>query len=91
MEETEWEMLAAGDLLNEVEWTGAMTLQQLIGKLDWPVPVVMMAVGTLVRQDLVRATQRGLEVIVEPMPKRPGAIAINALLPVEEMAYEGHY
>ncbi len=58
--------LAAGEVLTEVDSLGTATLRQLIRKLDWPVYLVMMAVGALVRQGLVRATQRELEVIVEP-------------------------
>lgn len=61
--------LASGDVLTEIDWAGTMTLRQLIRKLDWPVHLVMMAVGSLVRQGLVRATQRELEVLVEPMPE----------------------
>ena len=59
--------LAAGEVLTEVDVSGAVTLRQLIRKLDWPVHLVMMAVGVLVRQGLVRATQRELEVLVEPI------------------------
>ncbi len=64
--------LAAGEILTEVEWSGATTLRRLIRKLDWPMYLVLMAVGVLVRQGLIRATQRELEVIVEPIPKWSG-------------------
>ncbi len=69
MEETALEMLAAGELLKEVEWSGATTLRQLIRKLDWPVHLVVMAVGVLVRQGSMRITERELEVIVEAVPE----------------------
>jgi hypothetical protein len=66
-------MLVMGELLNEVERSGATTLRQLVRKLDWPVHLVVMAVGVLVRQGLMRVTQRELEVIVEPIPEWPRA------------------
>lgn len=69
MEDTALEMLAARELLNEVEWSGAVALRQLIRQLDWPEHVVMMALGELVRQGLVQVTQRELEVVVELMPE----------------------
>lgn len=69
MEETVSEMSVAGELLNAVEWSGAMTLRQLIRKLDSPLHLVVMAVGVLVRQGLIQVTERDHEVLVEPMPE----------------------
>jgi hypothetical protein len=65
--------LTTGDVLTEVDSSGAITLRRLIRKLDWPVYLVLMAVGALVRQGLIRATQRELEVVVESMPEWSGA------------------
>lgn len=58
--------LIEGEVLTFLEDHGAMTLRGLIQELDWPSRMVMMAVGALIREHLVRATQRELEVILEP-------------------------
>ncbi|PIQ83442.1 MAG: hypothetical protein COV75_07345 [Candidatus Omnitrophica bacterium CG11_big_fil_rev_8_21_14_0_20_63_9] len=71
--------LAAGEVLIEIEWSGAATLRQLIRKLDRPVYLVMMAVGVLIRQGLVRATQRELEVLVEPILEWVRVPRVNAM------------
>ncbi len=61
--------LATGEVWIEVDALGAITLRQLVRKLDWPVQLVMLGVGVLLWQGLVRATQRELEVLVEPIPE----------------------
>ncbi len=60
--------LIEGEVLTFLEEHGATTLRALIRELEWPARMVMMAVGALVREHLVRATQRELEVILEPLP-----------------------
>ena len=62
--------LIEGDVLAYVEEHGATTVRRLIRELEWSAPMVMMAVGALVREGLVRATQHDLEVIVELLPPR---------------------
>lgn len=57
--------LIEGEVLTFLEEHGATTLRGLIRELEWPARMVMMAVGGLVREHLVRATQRELEVILE--------------------------
>lgn len=57
--------LIGGEVLMYLEQHGATTLRRLIRELEWSAPLVMMAVGALVREGLVRAAQHDLEVIVE--------------------------
>ncbi len=57
--------LVEGDILTRLEGHGATTLRRLIRELDWPAPMVMMAVGALTRAGLVRAVRHDLEVVVE--------------------------
>lgn len=71
--------LAAGEVLIEIDRSGGTALRQLIRKLDGPVYVVMMAVGALIRQGLVRATQRELEVMIEPIPEGSGVTQAEAV------------
>jgi hypothetical protein len=65
--------LIEGEVLTVLEDHGATTLRGLIRELEWPARMVMMAVGALVREHLVRATQRELEMVVEPIqvPAKP--------------------
>ncbi|MBI4342908.1 MAG: hypothetical protein HY599_06040 [Candidatus Omnitrophica bacterium] len=58
--------LVSGEILTELEAHGATPMRRLIRELEWPAPMVLMAVGALVREGLVRATQHDLEVILEP-------------------------
>lgn len=60
--------LVEGDVPAFLEDHGATTLRGLIRELEWPSRMVMMAVGALVRERLVRAAQRELKVILEPLP-----------------------
>ena len=59
--------LIEGEVLTFLEDHGATTLRALIRELEWPARMIMMAVGALIREHLVRATQRELEVILEPL------------------------
>ena len=60
--------LVAGDVLLYLERRGASTLRQLARGVKWPVRMVMMGVGALIREGLVLATQNEVDVIVEPRP-----------------------
>ena len=55
-----------GEALTYLEQHGATPLRRLVRELEWPAAMVMMAVGALVREGLIRATQHDLEVVVEP-------------------------
>ena len=59
--------LVEGEVLTFLGDHGATTLRALIRELEWPARMIMMAVGALIREHLVRATQRELEVILEPL------------------------
>jgi hypothetical protein len=61
--------LVEGDVLTYLERHGTTTLRHLIRQLDWPARMVMMAVGGLIREHLVQATQRELEVLVALAPE----------------------
>ena len=54
-----------GEVLIYLEEHGATPMRRLTRELDWPASLVIMAVGALVRERLVRATQHELEVRVE--------------------------
>jgi len=62
--------LVAGDVLLYLERRGTSTLRQLVRGVKWPVRMVMMGVGSLIRDGLVLATQNDVEVIVEPRRTR---------------------
>ena len=61
-----------GEVLLYLDVSGATTVRRLIRELEWPAPMVTMAVGALIREGLVGASQHELEVIIEP--KRPGEL-----------------
>ena len=63
-----------GDVLAMLERDGATTLRRLIRELEWPAPLVMMAVGALIREGLVTAIQRELEVRVELLSHRSAPV-----------------
>lgn len=56
----------SGEILTQVEQQGQSTLRQLIRDLPWPAPLVTMAVGSLIREGLIKASQLELEVLIEP-------------------------
>ena len=66
------ESLAAGEILTEVELSGTTTFRQLIRKVDLSVHHVVMAVGDLVRQGLLQASQRGQDLVFEAIVELPG-------------------
>ena len=59
--------LVEGEVLTVLEAHGATTARGLVQELEWPAWMVVMAVGALIRERLVRATPRELELIVEPV------------------------
>ena len=61
--------IIGGEVLTYLEEHGATALRRLIRDLEWPAQIVMMAVGALVREGLVRAVQHDLEVILEAKPQ----------------------
>ena len=63
--------LISGDVLTYLEERGATTVRRLVRELEWPSQMIMMAVGSLIREGLVRAAQHDLEVIVEAVPDLP--------------------
>jgi hypothetical protein len=58
--------VTAGEILEYLEEHGATTLGRVRRELARPAVQVMMAVGFLIREGLVRGMQRGLDVILEP-------------------------
>ena len=55
-----------GDILNFLETHGTLTLRRLIRMVEWPTMMVVMGVGALIREGLVRAVRRETEVVLEP-------------------------
>lgn len=68
--------LVEGEVLTALEQRGAIPMRWLIRELDWPASMVIMAVGALIRQGLVRATRHDLEVAIEPAPVPAGHLAV---------------
>lgn len=63
--------VVGGEVLIYLEQYGATPLRRLTRELEWPSPMIMMAVGALIREGLARASQHELEVIVESIPQSP--------------------
>ena len=53
--------IAEGDVLEYLERHGATSLYRLIQTQEWPSSMVIMAVGALIRQGLIRGDQHQLE------------------------------
>lgn len=58
-----------GEVLAFLEEHGSTPMRRLTRELDGPSPMIMMAMGALVRQGLIRVVQHDLEVILEPIPE----------------------
>ena len=54
-----------GEVLSYLESHSRTTLRRMIEDLPWPAVWVMMAMGALIRQGLVRGIQHGADVIIE--------------------------
>ena len=67
--------IVEGEALIYLERHGATPLRRLTRELEWPSPMIMMAVGALIREGLARAAQHELEVIVESVPQSPAPVA----------------
>jgi hypothetical protein len=65
--------LAAGEILTQVDWSGALTQRHLIQSVGWPRHLIVSALGALVREGLVRTTQQGAELLVESIDAWSGA------------------
>ena len=72
--------LIAGEVLTYVEERGATAVRRLVRDLEWPAQMVTMAIGSLIREGLVRAVQHDLEVIIETVPERPVAVQDEAFV-----------
>ena len=57
--------IAEGDVLEYLEGHGAASLYRVIQTQEWPSSMVIMAVGALIRQGLIRGDQRRLEPVHE--------------------------
>lgn len=56
--------VVAGDILSYLGEHGTTPLRRLVRDLPWTSPMVMMAVGALIREGLIEADQHELEVVV---------------------------
>jgi hypothetical protein len=56
----------SGDVLAYMDGHKRTTLRRLIRELQWPAALVMMGVGALIREGLLRGVQRDLDVVLEP-------------------------
>ncbi|MBI3996979.1 MAG: winged helix-turn-helix domain-containing protein [Candidatus Omnitrophica bacterium] len=56
-----------GEVLAFLDEHGSTSMRRLTRELDGPSPLIMMAIGALVRQGLIRVVQHDLEVIFEPI------------------------
>lgn len=73
--------LVAGDVLSYLEEHGVTPLRRMVRELPWTSPMVMMAVGALIREGLIEADQHELEVVLsvlrEPEPAAQEACAFD--------------
>lgn len=62
--------LVEGEVLLYLEEHGPTSLQELIRELEWSARLVVMGVGALIRQGLIRGIQKDVTVVVslEPVP-----------------------
>lgn len=60
--------LVEGEILLHLEERGGMSLRQLVHDLEWPSQLILMAVGALVREQLVSAYHGELDVVIESRP-----------------------
>jgi hypothetical protein len=58
--------LIGGEVLLYLETCGAASARQLVRTLEWPVDMVYMAIGALIRQGLIQVSQNKDEIFVEP-------------------------
>jgi hypothetical protein len=65
--------MAAGEILTEVDSDGAVTLRHLVETIGWPVHLIVMALGVLVREGLVQAAQQGPDVRIASIAGWAGA------------------
>ena len=63
--------LISGDVLTYLEERGTTTVRRLVREVEWPSQMITMAIGSLIREGLVRAVQHDLEVIVEAVSEKP--------------------
>ena len=56
----------SGEILTYLEKCEKATAAQLSRELGWTVPMVMMAIGTLIREGLVLAHPSNLEIVIQP-------------------------
>jgi hypothetical protein len=61
--------LVGGDILTYLENHGDTPLRRLTRELDWPSWMVMMGVGSLIREGLAQASRHDLEVVVSLAPE----------------------
>lgn len=66
--------LVEGDILSYMERYGACTLRELTRSLDWPSRLVMMAVGALVRDHILRAMEHDLEIVLMRLPEQAAQV-----------------
>lgn len=57
--------IISGEILTDLEQHGSSTVRRLIRELSWPAPMMMMAIGALTREGLIRASQHDLEIVIE--------------------------
>lgn len=59
-----------GDVLSYLESRGPTSLHRLVLSQDWPSSLVVMAVGALIRQGLVRGSEQQLACVSASPPVR---------------------
>jgi hypothetical protein len=61
--------MVEGEILTHIETHGATALPTLARALEWPMPLVIMAAGALIRRGLVRGVQSRRVTLLEPQPE----------------------
>lgn len=58
--------IAEGDSLREIELRGSITLRELVEASEYPVAICMMAVGSLIRRQLVHCERDEQHIRLHP-------------------------
>lgn len=79
--------IISGEILTDLEQHGSSTIRRLMRELSWTAPLVTMAVGALIREGLIRASQHDLEIVIEL--RREWKIPINSNIQAAREAWGG--
>jgi len=60
-----------GEILSHLETEGPTNVQDLLSRLPWRSESLLMAIGSLIRQGLVRGIQQNTDLLLEQVREQP--------------------